>query len=66
MARRRRTRRKPRLGSGARFRALELDLSHRRGVKNPRALAAYIGRRKYGRKRMATLAAKGRRRKARK
>lgn len=34
----------------------------RRGARNPRALAAYIGRKKYGRKRMGQLAAAGRRR----
>lgn len=36
----------------------------RRGARNPRALAAYIGRKKYGAKRMARKAAAGRRLKA--
>jgi hypothetical protein len=39
--------RKPALGTGQRFARLENSLSHR-GVRNPAALAAYIGRRKYG------------------
>jgi len=30
-------------------------------VKNPKALAAYIGRKKYGKKRFQQLAAKGKR-----
>ena len=49
-----------RLGSGARFRSLTRKLS-RKGVKNPRALAAYIGRKKYGKSRFQKLAARGRR-----
>lgn len=51
---------KPPLGSGARFAALKNKLSHRPGVTNPGALAAYIGRKKYGASRFASLAAKGR------
>jgi len=53
---------KPKLGSGKRFAALKRSLS-RRGVRNPGALAASIGRKKYGAKRFAKLSAKGRRRK---
>jgi hypothetical protein len=49
------------IGSGRRFAALEGHLA-RRGAKNPAALAAYIGRRKYGAKRFAELAQAGRRR----
>ena len=45
--------RKPKLGSGARFRA-----------KNPKALAASIGRKKYGPKKMASMAQKGRKRRS--
>lgn len=45
---------KPKLGTGERFRQLEGSLS-RRGVRNPAALAAYIGRKKYGAKRFAAL-----------
>lgn len=37
----------PKLGSGARFRKLSATLAAR-GASNPDALAAYIGRRKYG------------------
>ena len=49
----------PKLGTGRRFRAV----AKKTGSK---ALAAYIGRRKYGAKRMAQMAATGRRRAARK
>jgi hypothetical protein len=54
---------KAKLGSGARFRSLKKSLS-KKGIKNPGALAASIGRKKYGAKKMAKLAAKGRRRKS--
>lgn len=49
------------LGEGGRFAALKQKLSHRRGVTDPGALAAYIGRKKYGAKRFAALSAGGRR-----
>lgn len=52
---------KTKLGSGARFAALTHKLEGRKGVKNPKALAAYIGRKKYGAKRMSKMAAAGRR-----
>jgi len=58
--RKRRRKRKPPLGSGKRFRELSEELADR-GVRDPDALAAWIGRRKYGKARMAKLAAKGRR-----
>lgn len=51
---------KPKLGSGARFKKLEGQLAKEKGVKNPGALAAAIGRKKYGSKKMGQLAAKGR------
>jgi hypothetical protein len=51
--------RKPKLGSGARFKKLKGKLS-KRGASNPGALAAYIGRKKYGKKKFAKLSAKGR------
>jgi len=51
---------KGKLGSGARFAALKKTLSNRPGVTNPGALAAYIGRKKYGASKMAGWAAKGR------
>ena len=52
---------KAKLGSGARFRKLTRSLG-RKGVRNPGALAAFIGRKKYGAKRFAKLSARGRRR----
>jgi len=67
IARRKRTTRKkkPPLGTGQRFNQLKRQLS-KKGVKNPEALAAWIGRKKYGKTRYQKLAAKGRRRKSRK
>lgn len=50
---------KAKLGSGKRFAALKKTLAAK-GAKNPAALAASIGRKKYGAKKMASLAAKGR------
>lgn len=55
-------RRRYKLGSGKRFRTLQLELAKRPGVRNPRALAAWIGDRKYGKRKMALLSARGRRR----
>jgi len=49
----------PKLGSGARFKALKAKLAAK-GASNPGALAAYIGRRKFGRKKFAALAGKAR------
>ena len=51
---------KPKLGSGARFAALEKTLAARPGVTNPGALAASIGRAKYGAKKMGAMARAGR------
>ncbi|MEW6016489.1 MAG: hypothetical protein AB1760_00280 [Pseudomonadota bacterium] len=51
------------LGSGGRFEALSEKLAAR-GARNPNALAAWIGRKRYGSKRMAELSAIGRRRAA--
>lgn len=50
---------KPKLGSGKRFAALESKLASK-GIDDPSALAAVIGRKKYGAKKMAGMAAKGR------
>jgi len=50
---------KPPLGSGARFAALKSELA-RTGARDPGALAAFIGRKKYGKKRFGALSAKGR------
>lgn len=48
------------LGEGGRFAALERKLDKREGVTNPAALAASIGRKKYGAKRFAALSKAGR------
>lgn len=50
------------LGSGARFKALKSKLAAK-GASNPGALAAYIGRKKYGKSKFAALAGKARGRK---
>ena len=50
----------PRLGSGERFRALTKKLAARGDVRDPKAVAAAAGRKKWGAKRMAKLAAGGR------
>tara|TARA_Y100000310_G_scaffold326021_1_gene390357 strand:- start:332 stop:556 length:225 start_codon:yes stop_codon:yes gene_type:complete len=55
--------RKPKLGTGKRFKALTTKLS-KKGAKNPKALAAWIGRKKYGKKKMAKMSAKGRKRRS--
>ena len=48
---------KAKLGSGGRFKALEGKLSKEKGVRNPGALAASIGRAKYGKKGFSKLSA---------
>jgi hypothetical protein len=50
---------KPKLGSGGRFKALKVKLGKEKGVTDPGALAASIGRKKYGAKKMSGWAAKG-------
>jgi hypothetical protein len=50
---------KPPLGTGARFSALESKLAARPGVTNPGALAAAIGQAKYGASKMASMADHG-------
>ena len=57
--------RKPKLGTGKRFKAVEAS-ARKSGARNPKAVAAAVGRRKYGAKRMAKMAAAGRRRAAKK
>lgn len=47
------------LGQGGRFAALKDKLSHEKGVEDPAALAASIGRKAHGSAEMAQLAAKG-------
>ena len=56
--------RKAKLGSGKRFKSLKKKLG-RKGVRNPGALAASIGRKKFGKRKMAKMSAAGRRRAAR-
>ena len=48
------------LGQGGRFAAVEAAAA-RSGARDPGAVAAAIGRKKYGQKRMTQLAAAGRR-----
>lgn len=43
------------LGGGGRFAKLEGKLASRKGVKNPGALAAWIGQQKYGAKKMGQM-----------
>ena len=50
---------KSKLGSGKRFKTLAKKLK-KKGAKNPKALAAWIGRKKYGKKKFQALAKKGR------
>lgn len=50
----------PKLGSGARFAALKAKLAKKGKVSNPGAVAAAIGRKKYGNAKMQSMAAKGR------
>jgi len=51
--------RKPKLGSGKRFSNLKKQLSRQKGIEHPEALAASIGRKKYGKKKFQKIAAKG-------
>lgn len=54
---------KAKLGSGKRFRTVTRSVAGK-GVRNPKALAASIGRKKYGNAKMAKLSAQGRKRAA--
>lgn len=47
------------LGQGGRFAALKNKLAKKGGIRNPGALAAAIGRKKYGKKKFQSLAAGG-------
>jgi hypothetical protein len=49
---------KPKLGSGKRFQTLANKMA-REGVNDPDAVAASIGRKKYGNKKMNSMAKKG-------
>jgi hypothetical protein len=53
-----------RLGSGKRFKALANKFAHK-GINNPGALAAKIGREKYGNKKMTKMAVAGKKRHSR-
>jgi len=56
---------KPPLGSGGRFKQLSNSIQKREGIskKSADAIAASIGRKKYGASKMAAMAAKGRKKK---
>jgi len=49
---------KAKLGSGARFKAVEKSAA-KSGAEDPAAVAAAVGRKKYGQKKMTKLAVKG-------
>jgi transcription elongation factor Elf1 len=51
-----------RLGGGGRFQKLKNKLAKRKGVKDAGAIAAAIGRKKYGKKKFQKLAARGKKR----
>jgi hypothetical protein len=53
-----------RVGGGGRFQKLKASIGARGGVSDPGAVAAAIGRRKYGKGRFQKMAAKGRHRAA--
>lgn len=55
---------KSKLGSGKRFKQLSRSLA-KKGARNPDALAAHIGRKKFGKKKMAKMSAAGRKKKNR-
>ena len=50
---------KPKLGTGTRFKKLEKSIAEKGKVADPAALAASIGRKKYGAKKMASLSKAG-------
>lgn len=52
-----------RLGDGSAFRRLTRKLAAK-GIRDPKALAAYIGRKKHGKEKFQQLAARGRTRAA--
>lgn len=66
MAGKRSSKRKtPKLGTGKRFKAVAASAA-KSGARDPNAVAAAVGRRKYGAAKMAALAKAGRKRAARK
>ena len=48
------------LGEGGRFAAMKAKVAKQPGVTDPGAVAASIGRKKYGAKKMASMSLKGR------
>lgn len=54
---------KPKIGSGKRFAAIE-SKAKKSGASNPAAVAASIGMKKYGKAKMEKMAQAGKRRKA--
>lgn len=50
---------KPKLGTGARFKSLRSSLAAK-GASDPGALAAWIGRKKFGSAKFSKLSARGR------
>jgi len=50
------------LGGGGRYKKLVKELAAK-GAKDPRSLAAYIGRKKYGKEKFQEMAAKGKKEK---
>lgn len=50
---------KPKLGSGERFKKLKASLARKPGIQDPGALAASIGRKKFGNAKMQQMAVKG-------
>lgn len=50
------------LGGGGRFQALKEKIAAKGGVSDPAAVAASIGRKKYGSAKMSKMAAAGRKR----
>ena len=54
---------KPKLGSGLRFKQLANKFAHK-GIENPSALAAKVGMEKYGKEKMEHMAEKGKARHA--
>lgn len=57
---------KAKLGTGKRFASLVKSLKKRGDVENPEAVAASIGRKKYGTKKFAKMAAAARKKRAKK
>ena len=55
----------PKLGTGKRFKAVEAS-ARKPGARDPKAVAAAVGRKKFGGSKMAKMAAAGRKRAARK